>query len=68
MAARGMGVSHTRTSTGAVLRAAPEAGSRQMLMDRWYRPHHQALERLANDAFVRRRAEFDALRHESHVR
>src|ERR1700730_6390636 len=53
MAARGMGVIYTRTSTGAVLRAAPDAAERQSLLDRWYWPHHFKLERMVNEVGVR---------------
>jgi N-formylglutamate deformylase len=49
MAARGMGVVYTRTSMGDVLRVQPDAADRQILMDRWYWPHHSTLERLASD-------------------
>jgi N-formylglutamate amidohydrolase len=43
MAARGMGVIYTRTSTGGTLRAPPDAGTREMIMQDWYRPHHRCL-------------------------
>jgi N-formylglutamate deformylase len=49
MAARGMGVIYTQTSMGDVLKAAPNAADCQMLMDRWYWPHHSTLERLVSD-------------------
>lgn len=48
MANRGMGAIYTRTSTGEVLRAPPNAGDRQKCLDRWYWPHHSRLERLVN--------------------
>jgi N-formylglutamate amidohydrolase len=48
MAARGMGVMYTRTSTGGALRAEPDPADRQKCLDRWYRPHHSKLERLAH--------------------
>jgi N-formylglutamate deformylase len=53
MAARGMGISYISTSMGEVLRVPPEASDRQILMDRWYWPHHATLERLANDVAAR---------------
>src|ERR1039458_8827577 len=53
MAARGMGVIYTRTSLGDVLRVQPDASDRQMLLERWYWPHHGMLERLVNDVVVR---------------
>lgn len=53
MAARGMGVIYTRTSMRDVLRAQPDASDRQILMDRWYWPHHSILERLASDVAAR---------------
>jgi N-formylglutamate deformylase len=53
MAARGMGAIHTRTSLGEVLRAPPDATSRQALLDRWYWPHHLKLERIVNDVAAR---------------
>jgi N-formylglutamate deformylase len=49
MATRGMGVIYTRTSMGEVLRATPDAGDRQSLLNRWYWPHHLQLERMVND-------------------
>jgi N-formylglutamate deformylase len=53
MAARGMGVIYTRTSLGHVLRAPADVAERQILMDRWYWPHHSTLERLASDVAAR---------------
>jgi N-formylglutamate deformylase len=53
MAARGMGVSYVSTSMGEVLRVPPQASDRQILMDRWYWPHHATLERLANHVAAR---------------
>ena len=44
MAGRGMGVVYTATASGGVLRSEPDAGTRQELIDRFYQPHHQALE------------------------
>jgi N-formylglutamate amidohydrolase len=52
MAARGMGVSYTRTSVGEVLRVQPDAVERQALLDRWYWPHHSTLQHLVNDVAV----------------
>jgi N-formylglutamate deformylase len=49
MAARGMGVSYTRTSMGDVLKVQPDAVRRQALLDRLYWPHHAELERMVND-------------------
>ena len=53
MATRGMGVVYTRTSNGDILRAQPDAETRQSLLDRWYWPHHSQLERMV-DHVVRR--------------
>jgi N-formylglutamate deformylase len=53
MAARGMGVTYTRTSLGHVLRAAPDAAERQSLLDQWYWPHHATLERLVSGVIAR---------------
>ena len=53
MAARGMGVTYTRTSMGEVLRVQPDAPYREIILDRWYWPHHSALEGLANDVAAR---------------
>jgi len=53
MAARGMGVTYTRTSMGDVLRGQPDAANRQTLLDRWYWPHHSALEKLARYVVAR---------------
>lgn len=47
LASRGMGVIHTCTSSGGKLRAAPSDRERQELLDRYYRPHHAALEHAA---------------------
>jgi N-formylglutamate deformylase len=49
MAARGMGVAYTRTSMCQPLRDQPAASDRQVLLDRWYWPHHSTLERLVSD-------------------
>jgi N-formylglutamate deformylase len=53
MAARGMGVSYTRTSMGEVLRVRPDAANRQIMLDRWYWPHHSMLGRLVNNVAAR---------------
>jgi N-formylglutamate deformylase len=53
MAVRGMGVVYTRTSMGEVLRVQPDAPYREIILDRWYWPHHSALEGLANDVAAR---------------
>jgi N-formylglutamate amidohydrolase len=44
MASRGMGVVYTATASGRVLRPDPDATTRQALIDRFYEPHHRALE------------------------
>ena len=43
MAARGMGVVYTRTSQCTPLRKPIDAGERERLLARYYRPHHEAL-------------------------
>jgi N-formylglutamate amidohydrolase len=48
MAARGMGVIYSRTSDGMPLRLRPTVEEREKLIDRYYRPHHQALEGCAS--------------------
>ena len=53
MAARGMGVTYTRTSVGGVLRAQPKPADRQKCLDRWYWPHHLKLELLVKDVAER---------------
>jgi N-formylglutamate deformylase len=53
MAARGMGAIYIRTSKSGVLRAEPDAAHRQILLDRWYRPHHARLESMVNDVIAR---------------
>lgn len=45
MAARGMGVIYTKTSAGRPLRADLGASDRRALIERYYVPHHAALER-----------------------
>ena len=49
MAARGMGAFYTRTSMGELLRAQSNPAARQLLLDRWYWPHHSKLERMVSD-------------------
>jgi hypothetical protein len=49
MAARGMGAFYTRTSMGMLLRAQSNPAARQLLLDRWYWPHHSKLERMVDD-------------------
>jgi len=44
MAERGMGVLYTHTSTGGVLRTMPDRAERERLIERYYAPHHAALE------------------------
>ena len=44
MAQRGMGVIYERTSTGQMLRASPDAMTRQRMIDTYYSPHHKLLE------------------------
>ena len=53
MAARGMGVTYTRTSIGEVLRVQPDPADRQRCLDQWYWPHHSKLEHLVNDVAER---------------
>jgi N-formylglutamate deformylase len=53
MAAKGMGVLYTRTTGGRQLRLAPPPMERQSLLNRYYRPHHRALERLVDAALAR---------------
>ena len=53
MAARGMGVTYTRTSMGGVLRAQPDPADRQKCLDRWYWPHHSKLEHLVKEVAER---------------
>jgi N-formylglutamate deformylase len=52
MSARGIGAIYTQTSKGDVLRAAPNATERKLLIDRWYWPHHSMLDHLVNDVVV----------------
>jgi len=44
MADRGMGVLYTKTSNGDVLRKTPDRAARETLINRYYAPHHAALE------------------------
>ena len=48
MAARGMRVFYIRTSMGEPLRAQSNPAARQLLLDRWYWPHHSQLERMVS--------------------
>lgn len=49
MATRGMGVLYERTLDGSPLRRIPE-GRREELLERYYRPHHEALTRACDTA------------------
>jgi N-formylglutamate deformylase len=53
MAARGMGVTYTRTSMGGALRAQRDPADRQKCLNQWYWPHHTKLEHLVNDVAER---------------
>lgn len=44
MAKKGMGAVYMKTSGGRTLRAALKDGERKALLERFYRPHHSALE------------------------
>lgn len=50
MAQRGMGVIYTTTHRKKPLRLKPDAAERQMLLERWYRPHHFLLSLKVNEA------------------
>ena len=50
MAAKGMGAVYTMTSDGRVLRSSLDAEERQRLLDRYYVPHHERLERRVKQA------------------
>jgi N-formylglutamate amidohydrolase len=50
MAARGMGVVYTRTSDGQPLRRTLSLESRDLLIRRYYDPHHERLTRAVDDA------------------
>jgi N-formylglutamate deformylase len=52
MASRGMGAVHVRTSDGRALRAEPTPAEREALLDRFYRPHHAALEAAVRTALA----------------
>lgn len=54
MARRGMGVIYTRMSDGRILRQIPTAADRSALLERYYMPHHRALERAAAGELARR--------------
>jgi len=47
MAARGQGVIYTKTTAGGMLRKELSMVRREALLDRYYRPHHDALSSLA---------------------
>ena len=49
MAARGMGALYVRTSSGEVLRGPQDGAVRDRLLERWYRPHHSALEAMVHE-------------------
>ena len=44
-----MGAFYTRTSMGERLRARSNPAARQLLLDRWYWPHHSKLKRMVSD-------------------
>jgi N-formylglutamate deformylase len=50
MAQRGMGVLYTRTSSGDTLRTEAAGRLRDELIERYYRPHHDALSRFVEAA------------------
>jgi N-formylglutamate amidohydrolase len=52
MAGRGMGVVYTRTSDGRPLRSSPDAKERERLLEAYYFPHHEMLERLVREALT----------------
>ena len=52
MAAKGMGAVYTKTSDGRPLRSSLDAEERQRLLDAYYFPHHQKLERLVRSALA----------------
>ena len=52
MAARGMGALYTATTDLQPLRPQPDAGLRAELLDRYYWPHHQALDRAVHQALA----------------
>jgi len=52
MAGRGMGAVYTKTSDGRPLRSSLDAKERQRLLETYYRPHHEMLERLVGEALA----------------
>jgi N-formylglutamate deformylase len=54
MAARGMGVIYTRDSHGRRLRHEPGTAVRERLLKELYRPHHDALETLVQQALLKK--------------
>ena len=50
MAAAAMGAVYTRTSSSRPLRRSLDPSEREVLLERWYRPHHRRLENLVEDA------------------
>lgn len=54
MASSGMGVVYTMTASGGILRSEPDAAKRQVLIDRFYEPHHRALESAVDDVLATR--------------
>lgn len=55
MASQGMGVFYTATHDGRSLRQPPDDDEREMLLDRYYRPHHAKLAAAVADALARER-------------
>jgi N-formylglutamate amidohydrolase len=53
MAARGMGVFYTRTSMGTPFRHLLSPQESQILLDRWYWPHHRKLQILVDEVTAR---------------
>ena len=53
MAARGMGVIYTQTSTGSPLRLPPDTITREQTMQAWYWPHHRRLAALVEETVGR---------------
>jgi N-formylglutamate amidohydrolase len=52
MARRGMGVVYTSASDGRQLRVPPSPAEREMLLERFYRPHHRRLADAVNAALA----------------
>jgi N-formylglutamate amidohydrolase len=50
MASRGMGVLYTKTHDLRPLRREPTPEEREELLSRYYRPHHEKLERMVDDS------------------